>query len=165
MKATLYTVDRTRPGRLSTMAKPRGGDWLDDEMRALVYAGADVLVSALSEPEQRELELLDEANAAERAGIKYVDMAMADRAVPDLSTAQRILRDLADDLAAGRHVVIHCRFGIGRSSLVAAALMVMEGDDPEVVWERLARARGLEVPDTEEQRRWVEALKPGGSLH
>ena len=42
---------RSGPGRLSTMARPRGGDWLADEMAALRRRGVDVLVCALTDPE------------------------------------------------------------------------------------------------------------------
>ena len=39
MRPTLFTIDQPGPGWISTMAKPRGGDWLDDEMAALRLAG------------------------------------------------------------------------------------------------------------------------------
>jgi len=57
VRPTLYPVHREGPGRLSTMAKPRGGDWLEDELVALRRTGVDVLVCALPEPERRELGL------------------------------------------------------------------------------------------------------------
>ena len=63
---------------------------------------------------------------------------------------------LVSALTAGRHVVIHCRAGIGRASLVAGALLVAEGLEPERAWQRLAAARGLPVPDTDQQRQWLQ---------
>jgi hypothetical protein len=39
MRPELFTIRRTGPGRLSTMARPRGGDWLEDEMTGLSAAG------------------------------------------------------------------------------------------------------------------------------
>jgi hypothetical protein len=44
MTSRLHTVRRCGPGRLSTMARPRGGDWLADELAALRRRGVDVLV-------------------------------------------------------------------------------------------------------------------------
>jgi predicted protein tyrosine phosphatase len=38
---------------------------------------------------------------------------------------------------AGGHVVTHCRFGIGRASLLAAAVLMLEGVDPDKAWRRL----------------------------
>jgi protein-tyrosine phosphatase len=158
LRPTLYTVHRDGPGRLSTMAKPRSDDWLDDELRALRRAGVDVLVSALPDAERRELDLAREAEAAQRAGLEFVVIPIADRSVPDLDAVLPRLRELVARLQAGGHVACHCRFGIGRASLLAAALLVLEGVDPQEAWRRLARARGLRVPDTEEQRRWIATL-------
>ncbi|GGV35767.1 hypothetical protein GCM10010495_60950 [Kitasatospora herbaricolor] len=75
-------------------------------------------------------------------------------------------------------MVTRCRAGIGRSSLLAAALLVLGGADPDTVlggadpdtaWHRIERARGLAVPDTAEQRERPTALleqrrKAGGLL-
>jgi protein-tyrosine phosphatase len=158
LRPTLYTVHRDGPGRLSTMARPRGDDWLDDELRALRRAGVDVLVCALPDPELHEVGLAGEGTAAGRAGLEFVAIPIADRSVPDLDTVLPRLGELVERLEAGGHVVCHCRFGIGRASLLAAALLVLEGVSPEEAWRRLARARGQRVPDTDEQRRWVAAL-------
>jgi hypothetical protein len=35
MKATLYSIKDTAPNRIAIVARPRGGDWLCDEMSAL----------------------------------------------------------------------------------------------------------------------------------
>jgi protein-tyrosine phosphatase len=113
----------------------------------------DVLVCALPDAERRELDLADEAAAAERAGLEFVAIPIADRSVPGLDALLPRLRELVGRLEAGGHVVCHCRFGLGRGSLLAAALLVLEGVDPEAAWHRVARARGQRVPDTEQQRR------------
>jgi protein-tyrosine phosphatase len=61
-------------------------------------------------------------------------------------------------LPSSRRRLLHCRFGIGCASLLAAAVLVLEGVDADEAWRRLTCARGLGVPDTEEQRRWVAGL-------
>ncbi|MER5481465.1 tyrosine protein phosphatase [Streptomyces sp. NPDC002734] len=159
MRPTLYTVGLPDfPGRLSTMAKPRGADWLEDEMHALRRAGVDVLVCALTSPELVELGLGGEAEAAAAAGLRFVAVPIPDRTVPDADAVLPVLGDLARRLRAGAHVATHCRFGIGRASLLAAALLVLNGVDPEIAWTRIEEARGLAVPDTSEQRRWAARL-------
>jgi hypothetical protein len=40
-------------GALWTMPRPRGGDWLDDDLRELVQLGVDILVSLLQPSEER----------------------------------------------------------------------------------------------------------------
>lgn len=158
MRPTLFTTDLPGPGRLSTMAKPRGADWLDDELRGLREAGVDVLVCALTGPERDELGLSDEERAAEAAGLRFVSVPIPDRTVPDLATVLPTLRDLSDRLAAGAHVVTHCRAGIGRASLLAAALLILGGTDADTAWSAIEEARGLAVPDTPEQRAWTLRL-------
>ncbi|WP_033825098.1 tyrosine protein phosphatase [Kitasatospora sp. MBT63] len=165
MRPALFTVDLPLPGRLSTMARPRGHDWLSDEMTALRRAGVDVLVCALTGPESEELGLAEEAREAVAAGLDFVPIPIPDRTVPDLRTVLPALRDLARRLRAGAHVVTHCRAGIGRSSLLAASVLILEGVDPGTAWDAIGRARGLAVPDTAEQRSWTDGLtvnSPGG---
>ncbi|MFJ1548095.1 protein-tyrosine phosphatase family protein [Streptomyces sp. NPDC088246] len=160
MRPTLFTVDLPGPGRLSTMAKPRGNDWLEDEMTALSVCGVDTLVCALTGLELDELGLADEPRAAVAAGLRFVAIPIPDRTVPDLATILPTLRRLAKQLDDGAHIVTHCRAGIGRSSLLAAALLILNGVDPNTAWAQLERARGLAVPDTAEQRDWtMELLK------
>jgi protein-tyrosine phosphatase len=66
--------------------------------------------------------------------------------------------DVRDALVVGSSVVIHCRMGIVRSSLIAASAPVLLGVHPDEAFARLSAARGLAVPDTEEQRSWVTAF-------
>lgn len=159
MRPTLYTVAWEAAGTLSTMARPRGGDWLHDEMRALRAIGVDVLVCALPAAERDELELNDEPAVAAAAGMEFVAVPVVDLGVPDPEAVLPMLRGLAARLRAGAHVVTHCRFGIGRASLLAAAVLVLDGATPDDAWRRIASARGLDVPDTEEQRRWIAQLR------
>jgi protein-tyrosine phosphatase len=140
------------------MAKPRGADWLHDEMAALKAAGVDVLVCALTQPELNESGLGTEAQVAHAAGLHFVAIPIPDRDVPDLRAVLPSLRQLARQLRGGAHVVTHCRFGIGRASLLAAALLVLNGGAPDTVWRQVEQARGLAVPDTAEQREWTTAL-------
>ena len=53
---------------------------------------------------------------------------------------------------------IHCRAGIGRSSLIAACVLVRAGHDVNSAFDTIAKARGVEVPDTEAQRAWVSTF-------
>ncbi|MFE5587156.1 protein-tyrosine phosphatase family protein [Kitasatospora sp. NPDC056531] len=74
-----------------------------------------------------------------------------DRTVPAPRSCPTLHR-LAEQLHEGAHVVTHCRAGIGRSSLLAAALLILNSVDPDTSWRQIERARGLAVPDTAEQR-------------
>ncbi|MFJ9848862.1 tyrosine protein phosphatase [Streptomyces sp. NPDC101150] len=155
----LFTVTGPEaPGRLSTMARPRGHGHLAADMAALRRAGTDILVCALTEAERAALGLADEPRLAEAAGLRFVPLPIPDMTVPAIPVVLPVLRGLAADLRAGARLVAHCRCAIGRSSLIAASLLILGGSAPESAWARVERARGRRVPDTEEQRGWAVDL-------
>lgn len=51
---------------------------------------------------------------------------------------------------------MHCRAGIGRSAIIAASLLALNGTDVDLAFKLVTEARGCPVPDTPEQKKWVE---------
>ena len=82
MKATIYPIDAAAPNRIAIVARPRGGDWLRDELSALSREEIDVLVSMLTEEESKELGLERESEDCEAIAIKFVNLPIPDRSVP-----------------------------------------------------------------------------------
>ena len=141
------------------MARPRAGDWLHDELSSLREQGVHTIVSLLTDDEVRELELEAEESTCASVGLTFRSFPIRDRELPaSLDTARSFARELAVEITKGRAIAIHCRMGIGRSSLIASAVMVSLGVAPPLALERLGAARGLRVPDTAEQTRWILAL-------
>ena len=156
MRAEIYWIPGDPPLRLAVMPRPRGGDWLDSEMRSFRSVGVDVLVCLLTDDEIAELDLLEESTCCQAAGMEFVRFPIPDRAVPaDEAAFALLVDDLGQQVKAGRGVTIHCRQGIGRSALLAARVLCALGDAPTNAFERIAAARGWDVPDTIEQRDWV----------
>lgn len=156
MKAKLFWVRGPWPGRLAVMPGPRGGDWLDDEMKTWRDGGVDIVVSLLTRDEADEFDLIDEALACNTAGMQYILFPIADRTVPKASRAfTELLTQLGDRLSAGKNIAIHCRQGIGRAALVASCLLVLAGLEAEEAISRVTEARGCSVPETKEQRDWI----------
>jgi predicted protein tyrosine phosphatase len=155
MRAELYTVEHVGPGTLSVMARPRGGDWLPDEVQAWRDAGVDMVVSLLTPEEREELGLNDEASLCQLANLAFHAFPILDRSAPQLAEAESLITEIVAALTAGKHVAIHCRMGIGRSAMIAAAVLVTLGGASEDALERIRAARGLPVPDTPEQAQWV----------
>jgi protein-tyrosine phosphatase len=157
MRAELFWITGVRKGRLAVLPRPRGGDWLEDEIRSLRASGVDVLVSLLTREEATELDLTDEAACCAAVGIEFFSYPIADRSVPASDTdSLGIVRMLEACLTGEKAEAIHCRQGVGRSALVAACVLVLLGEDPNIALARIARARGCPVPDTAEQRAWVQ---------
>jgi protein-tyrosine phosphatase len=156
MRSALYVIETGTAGRLATMARPHGGGWLDDEMVGLREAGVDVLVSALTPDEYRELDLVGEPAAAAEAGLEFLQFPVVDTDIPDgTRTAREMSARLAGAVRAGRFVVTHCRAGIGRCSMLAGATLIQLGATPEEAWQRIRTARGLPVPDNMRQEEWL----------
>lgn len=159
MRPEMYSVAGLETGRLSIMARPRGGDWLADEVKALRESGVDVLVSLLTAEEVAELDLAREEQWCRTHGVSYLSLPITDRGLPhSYRQTVDLLTGLADRRAEGKQIAIHCRQGVGRSSLMAASLLTMRGMAAPQAFELLATARGRPVPDTEEQRAWVVAF-------
>jgi hypothetical protein len=165
MLTPVFWVETGVAGRLGIMARPRGGDWLGDELRALARAGVNVLASMLTDHETAELGL-EELTRRSRSssgrffGVDFVRFPISDRQVPRSEVAAvEFARRLHERLVAGEHVAIHCRMGIGRSSLMAALVLRLCGLPADDAFARLTKARGLPVPDTAAQREWVERAR------
>ena len=159
MWTDIHWIETPTSGRLGTMARPRGGDWLSDEIAALKRRSVDVLVSALRDDELLELDLTCEANLCQGAGLTFTSFPIEDRGLPTSAPDLLALAgQLAEHLEQGRAVVIHCRQGIGRASMLAVATLAAAGVPAERAWQDVAEARGREVPDTVEQREWVDDL-------
>ena len=156
MKTQLWWIDGPWQGRLAIAARPRGGDWLSDELLGFRRVGVDIIVSLLAEEEVAEFGLSMQAALCSTHGLKFVWFPIADRSVPaSRGAALDLVRELDKALAAGKRIAIHCRQGIGRSGLLAACLLCAAGIDPDAAIQRVSAARGCPVPETPEQRKWA----------
>jgi protein-tyrosine phosphatase len=156
MRTELNWIEGPWRGRLAIMPRPRGGDWLEDEIKSWRRSGVDVVVSLLTREEQTELILPDEERLCRANGIEFVSFPIVDRGIPSSFEAfsEQMIK-LAEQLANGKNIAVHCRQGIGRAALVAICILALSGIEPAVATERVSRARGCSVPETPEQRRWI----------
>jgi protein-tyrosine phosphatase len=156
MRTELYWIDGPWLGHLAISSRPRGGDWLEDEVRSWRQDGIDVVVSLLTGDETTDLDLTQEAELCRVHGLQFLAFPIVDRSVPSSRRATLdFVEKLDNTLTEEKNVVIHCRQGIGRSALIAACLLVLTGMDPETAFQRVSAARGVSVPETPEQRDWV----------
>jgi protein-tyrosine phosphatase len=143
--------------QLAIILCPWGDNFLDNEMLAHRAAGIDIVVSMLQKNEARDLGLAEEEISAKRAGMLFANFPIPDRCVPiDKQSFEEFLTTLEDHLARGKRIAIHCRGSIGRAPLTTASLLIRSGIPPETAWQQIAASRDCDVPDTEEQREWVD---------
>jgi protein-tyrosine phosphatase len=156
MKPIVYWIQGSWPGKLAILARPRGEDWLTDEVAAWKDVGVDVVVSLLTPAENSELGLSDEARIVRQLGLTFINFPISDYSVPtSKGQTQKLVHELEERLSDGNCIGIHCRQGIGRSSLVAACVLVSTGESSETAFQQIQNARGMNVPDTAEQKEWV----------
>lgn len=156
MKAEIYWITEA-PVRIGILPRPRGGDWLDDEIASLAAQGVDVLVSLLTQDEAADLELVDEAASCKANGIEYISFPIDDRSVPDERRAVgKLIDQICQALEMKLGVAIHCRAGIGRSSMIAALVLAAIDIPIDGAFRMIADSRGCDVPDTPQQREWVK---------
>jgi len=149
----LYWIDLRAAGRIAIMARPRAGDWLESEIDAWKNGGIDIVVSLLEQDEISELALQHEAALCRAQGIDFISCPIPDRGVPQSRPKiLQLARPLVASVQDGRSLAIHCGAGIGRSSLMAACVLVCSGITADDAFELIRASRGLSVPDTDGQR-------------
>lgn len=159
MLTQLHLIAADWPGRLAIMPRPRGGDWLNDEVQAWRRAGVRGVVSLLDADEVRDLCLADEGTLCAANGLQFVSFPIPDRGVPASREAfAALIADIVQQLADGETLTVHCRQGIGRAATVAICALVAAGVEVETAVRRVSAARGCPVPETAGQREYVAAF-------
>ena len=159
MKPDLFWIPGPWRGKLAVAMRPRGGDWLQDEAKGWRQAGLDVIVSLLEPDEAAQLELDREHEVAQSNSLQFISFPIPDRGVPaSMQDALALLGDVSRALEEGKTVAIHCRQGIGRSGMIAAATVVNAGIEVKRALEIVSAARGQTVPETPAQLQWIHHL-------
>jgi protein-tyrosine phosphatase len=159
MTPDLFRIPASWRGTLAVVTRPRGGDWLEDEVSGWRRAGLDIVISLLEKDEAAQLELDHEADVAKSKGIEFVSFPIPDRGVPaSTREALVLLTKTVAALEEGKSVAVHCRQGIGRSGMLAAGLLVTSGVAPDNAIGVVSAARGLTIPETPAQLDWIKHL-------
>ena len=156
MGAKVFWIAGPWRGRLGIVPRPRGGEWLDDETRAWREAGIDIVVSLLEPNEQAELALNRESASTAANGLDFRSFPIPDRGIPrSYAEVAQLADGIVEALRTGKSVALHCRQGIGRSAMIAAAALIADGQVVETAIDIIRKSRGLEVPETRAQRQWI----------
>ncbi|WP_372365358.1 hypothetical protein [Candidatus Uabimicrobium sp. HlEnr_7] len=157
MKASIYWIETTKKGRLAVLGRPRAGDWLEDEIKSWRESKIDVVVSLLVDYEVEELGLTQQAEICSQNKIDYISFPIYDRQCPDQDkTTADFIAKLAKLIVNGHSVGVHCRSSVGRATLVVASVLILFDVTAQAALERISKSRRCEVPDTLEQRKWIE---------
>jgi protein-tyrosine phosphatase len=117
--------------RLAIVLRPRGLDWLDDELLRMKRNGINVLISLLEDDEAFELGLSEERLKAFQLEMTFLSFSIPDRHVPAKVAAFRdFIAGLAGRVRQGEAVGVHCRGSIGRASITSACTLIHLGWEP-----------------------------------
>jgi protein-tyrosine phosphatase len=139
------------------MPRPRGDDWLEEEIIKLKTQDIGIWVSLLEHHEINELGLKDQHTLCSKHQLEYINFPIVDRSIPEKGNKIDSLIDkLFQKTQTGNSVVIHCRMGIGRSSIIAGCILLKAGFKTDQILQKITSARGLKVPDTDQQVKWLK---------
>lgn len=83
-------------------------------------------------------------------------LPVSDREIPlNRDDFERVVNEVVAEVNRSGSVAVHCRQGIGRSAVVAIAVLKAFGVPTVDAITRVSAARGVPVPETKEQAGWV----------
>jgi protein-tyrosine phosphatase len=112
-----------------------------------------VLISLLTNEEQYKLGLENEASACQSLGIEFLRFPIADTNIPNWKPYLTFLDSLNTYTYNFDKMLIHCRAGIGRSSLILLGLLVKNGAELQESINLVKKIRGFDVPQSSAQKK------------
>ena len=152
----MFKIETIGSGFIAIMAYPGKEQDAVSAIASLAHDGIRQVVSLLEPAEAAALGLEGEAQLVAAESMTFVSFPIPDMGLPaSVCAFAGLARDLYRQVDAGVNTLLHCRGGVGRSGLLAAAVLLHNGMDPLQACERVTRMRGLRVPETTEQGTWL----------
>lgn len=155
----LHWVCDIDPHRIALTSCPPGEDRLAAHIEGWKAQGIDVVVSLQELDEQSLCGVKAEARLCERSGLSFLSFPIRDHGVPEAAEEfAGFVRQVHGEVASGRAVLVHCLAGIGRTGLLTSGVLLLLGVPRSTIADVLRRSRGFVMPETPEQRQWLEAF-------
>ncbi len=154
MKTRIFWLNEN----LGIMSRPLGGDDLMEEIEHWKKLKVTTIVSFLTDEENEELGLEYERMDCRKEGFDFIKFPIEDCQIPDsyLKTKE-LVNNLIDKINQKEKILMHCRGGIGRVSIISAiVLSMLHNISVKQSFENISKIRGIHVPDTDEQIIWTE---------
>jgi ADP-ribosyl-[dinitrogen reductase] hydrolase len=155
-----FCPGKVQPGGL-------GGNWQRDlalDLDAVRGWGAVAVVTLMEEHELARYRVAAMGEEVRARSMAWLHLPIVDADVPD-EAFEALWKDegprLHDWLSEGRHILLHCRGGLGRTGLVAARLLVELGMEPDAAVSAVRAARAGTI-ETRVQEAYVLGLATPG---
>ena len=154
--AVFFRIDSIGKGFLAVMAHPACGGDAAMIFRDLAAQGVRQVVSLLDADEDLELGLENEAELVHEQSMDFVSFPIPDLGLPgSINDFARLSQRLFHQVEAGTNTLIHCRAGVGRSGLLASAVLLHGGRTVQQAFVQVSHMRGCQVPETPQQGDWL----------
>ncbi len=117
---------------------------LDLDLAAIKSWGATALVTLIEDYELEILSVADLPQKVQAIGLEWHQLPIMNRDAPCEEFEDKWIisgRMLRQRLQQGERIVLHCVFGLGRSGMIAARLLVEMGEFPDSAIRRVRTAR------------------------
>lgn len=117
----------------------------DEDLASLAAEGVSRIV-CLQQPFEFNYVVTGTESLEERTrnveahGMEFTHFPIEDFGTPDIDGAAALVREIQDELASGRRLIVHCFAGLGRAGTVASCVLVARGlpaDDAVAVVRRV----------------------------
>ncbi len=168
LQAEMYKVGTMGNGFLAIMAHPSMEEEAAASIGNIARLNIKLVVSLLEPAEARRLGLEAERSVVKAHGMEFVSFPIPDMGLPpSVDDFARLTYHLFKQVNVGVNTLVHCRAGIGRSGLFSAGVLLHVGMNPDEAFDYVSKMRGLRVPETPDQERWLSdnyqtiVAKPG----
>ncbi|MCB9737971.1 MAG: dual specificity protein phosphatase family protein [Deltaproteobacteria bacterium] len=156
--ALLRTPEHPRTGRLFLTLCPgrtdRGRD-LEADLATIAGHGVHHVVCLCSERELQDAGVGDYEARLQAHGLVLHHEVVADQGAPPTDADDKIARLDQVLLGRGVDVVVHCMGGLGRTGLLAAALLIRRGMGADEAIAAIRAVRSPRAVETEAQEAWL----------
>lgn len=126
--------NQNRKGKLSIAFCPGKQDdtWnrnLEMDLTTMKQDGIHVIVCLLEWSEMKKLNIMDYPFKAQEQGFIFYHLPIRDRSVPKQSEINVLVPTLVKLLSDGKHILVHCRGGLGRAGTICACCLIHFGYD------------------------------------
>ena len=137
-----------------------GRQWtrvLDADLQTIQAWGASAVLSLVEPHEFARLGVPDFAQAIARTPLQWLQVPITDMATPGAATLAAWRAQgpaLLQALNSGQRVLVHCAAGLGRTGMLVAKLLVLNGVRADEAIAQVRKARPGTI-ETEAQADWV----------
>ena len=157
MKPSIYEISILAAGRLFQMPKP-SGEWLKEDIAYYASVGVGQIISLIEPDETAELGLQGEEQICQAQGLSFLSFPIPDYGLPERDGFVALADAARHDIEQGAKIAVHCRAGIGRSGMLSCTILAPWLGGVEQAIAHVSAARGVDVPDTDEQKDFIKQV-------